>query len=96
MIKNISILISGKIHNYGRGGAGDGEASPRNRKFVYKNWSYFSALYKMTKVVENPIENCSKINFPLRFSLVNLKIFSKIKSSLDFKPIPSKIGLYLS
>ena len=36
----------------------------------------------MTKALEDPIENWSKIKFPLRFSYVNLKVFSKISNPI--------------
>ena len=51
--------------------------SPETDNLVAEKISYFPKLYKIAKVLEDVIENGFKKNFPLRFSYVNLKIFSK-------------------
>ena len=53
---------------------GMGRNIPPNRKIVVEKWCYFPEVYQMTKVLEDGMEN---VNFPLRFSYVNLKILSK-------------------
>ena len=49
-----------------------------------RKWCYFSDVYEMTKLLEDRIENGKKINFPLRFSYVNLKIFAEFQILIDF------------
>ena len=53
-----------------------GSFPPETEKIVVEKWSYFPELCKMTEVREEWIENGSKVNFPLRFVYVNLKILS--------------------
>ena len=71
---SFTYVISGKQWRIwlGRGGRNPPEAE----KMVEK-WCYFPELYKMTDFLENGSKNVIKVKFPLRFSYVNSKIFSK-------------------
>ena len=60
---------------------GGGTNSPKSKKFFVGKWCCFQKLYKMTKFLEDRIENWEVI-FPLRFLYVNFKIVIK-----NFKPL---------
>ena len=48
---------------------------PPTENVLWEKWCYFHELNEMAKVLADLIENGEKINFPLRFSYVNLKNF---------------------
>ena len=67
------------------------ELPPNQREKV----CYVPEVYKMTNVLKDARENGSKINFPLRFSYLHLKVFSEISNLNWFSPERAKICLYL-
>ena len=74
-----------------RGGRGGDPPPPPTEKIVVEKWYYFPEVYKMTKVLEDGIENWEKVHFPLRFLYVNLNIFSKNFNLHWFLPKGAKI-----
>ena len=54
---------------------GDGEGISHETERIVAEMVFFPEVYKMTKVLEDGIENGENIRFPLSFYFVNLMIF---------------------
>ena len=79
VVNNDAELSSNYIYYRGAPAAGRGEdpPPPQTAKIVVEEWCPFPELYKMTKVLEDWIENRSRINFPLEIFVYKFKNFSK-------------------